>query len=158
MSESMRRRRRWVLLGGLCLLGAACWRLGCDDSSSQGGTLVPVEGRVLVNGQPLALREGDLGKVWFYPDASQATTCPVPPSGDIGQEGYYTLSTGGKPGAPPGRYQVMLIATRPSDPRRPFHRRQSLIHGSYCAVETSGLLIVVAADSPPDAYDLKLRK
>ncbi len=152
------RFHHWLLLGALCLLGAVGAWAGCRNKSPEGGALVPVTGRVLLGGQPLRIGEGQVGKVWFYPVAPAPAASPVPPAGSIDSEGRYTLSTAGQPGAPPGRYRVMLIATRPSDPARPFHRRKSLVPVRYCGVETSGLVVQVVETPAPGAYDLRLRK
>jgi hypothetical protein len=153
-----RHRGRWLLLA-LGLAGAG-WvaSLVLRGRSAGDGSVVPVEGRVLVNGKPLAIEEGQIGKVWFYPASGGQGSSSSPPYAEIGRDGCYNLSTGGKPGVPPGRYRVMLIATAPSDPKRPFHRRRSLIPPRYCAVETSGLVVEVVANPPAGAYDLRLKK
>ncbi len=156
--EPARGRRKWLLLGGLCLAGlAGAWLVWGRDRAGH-SRHIPVEGQVFFDGRPLSLHADQIGKVWFYPDARQPNACPTTPSSDIDEDGRYTLSTGGQPGIPPGRYWVMLIATQPSDPRRPFHRRKSLIPGRYCAVETSGLVFEVTSGAPSGAYDLRLRK
>ncbi len=146
-----------MLLALLCLAGVGAW-LAWGRNSSGATEYVPVEGRVFLDGQPLTLRSDQIGKLWFYPDGRLPKSSPTPPSADIDVEGRFSLSTGGKPGVPPGRYWVMLIATEPSDPRRPYHRRRSLIPDRYCAVETSGLVFDVAPGAAPGAYDLRLRK
>src|SRR5262245_12668036 len=66
--------------------------------------LLPVSGQVFYDNQPLTT-----GTVSFHP----AETTGHIPTGVIDKEGRYTLSTNYQPGAPPGRYKVVVHATEP---------------------------------------------
>ena len=136
--------RCWPLVG-LVLAGLA----GC---SSERLDLLSVSGQVFYDGQPLTT-----GTVSFHP---AATTGHVP-TGAINQEGRYTLSTNYQPGAPPGRYKVVVHATEPieqipgkASPGLP----KSLIPSRYNQGGTTPLEVEVKADAAADAYDLKLEK
>ncbi len=146
--------REWLLLLLAAGLAAGCG--GGADPYGLGET-VPVAGTITVNGKPLRLGQGAFGRVWFHPDTSRGNRCPQVPSGVIDAQGGYTLTTREVPGAPPGWYRVMLVATEPVDPRQP-SRKRSLIHARYTAVETSGLAVQVVAKAAPGAYDLKLKR
>jgi len=131
---------------------------GCQSEHYQLGKTIPVSGRILVKGKPLQLPSGTFGKVWFHPDPTKGNKCPQIPFGVIDAEGKYELTTRATEGAPPGWYKVMLIATEQIDPSEPRKRRKSLIHPSYGSIETSGLVVQVLEESPPDGYDLKLNR
>ena len=82
----------------LGVLAAAC---GC---SRQGEKLVPVAGKVTVNGKPLAA-----GAVSFRPDAERGNTSLHHPTGVIA-DGRFELFTLRQRGAPPGWYKVLVLA------------------------------------------------
>ena len=132
-------------LAGLVLASLA----GCKGERLD---LLPVTGQVFYDGQPLTT-----GSVSFHP---AATTGHVP-TGVIDKEGRYTLSTSYQPGAPPGRYKVVVHATEPieqipgkASPGLP----KSLIPSRYNQGSTTPLEVEVKADAAADAYDLKLEK
>ena len=77
----------------------AATALACSSCSSDGTN--PVTGKVLVNGQPAAG-----ANVMFFPEG--ATKNAVPSTGRAGADGTFTLVTGGKPGAPAGKYIVTV--------------------------------------------------
>src|SRR5262245_17306208 len=92
------RRLRLVLLPTLlaCLVVA----VGCSEPP-----LIPVSGKITVNKDPLKK-----GEVTFHPDVEggnkqKYADCP---RGKLNESGEYTLSTGGKPGAPAGKYKVVI--------------------------------------------------
>jgi hypothetical protein len=139
------------------LLGLAA--AGCADDSGVGKT-VPVRGQIALDGRPLAVKSGT---VVFKPDTSRGNTCPFPPSGQIEEDGTYTLFTKGKKGAPPGWYKVSVTALGTPDlgtasrrGQRPLPR--SLVPTRYGPPDTSGLEVEVVEDPAPGAYDLKLTK
>jgi len=84
----------------------ACLALvaGC----SSGPKLQPVSGKVTVGKAPL---KG--GAITFIPDTSKGNTAKVSPTGSIGSDGSYTVSTEGKPGAPAGWYKVTVMTNMP---------------------------------------------
>ena len=95
----MRPLRLGLLL--LFLLPAGC---GSD-------TLYPVEGSVTFNGQPA---RG--ATVVFFPEGDDSLTAVVP-SGGVGDDGTFTISTNGKPGAPAGKYRVVVHIPAPAGPK-----------------------------------------
>jgi hypothetical protein len=100
--------------------------------------LIPVQGRVLLDGQPLAF-----GSVSFQSESGQPATAA------IGPDGSFTLSMFGEgPGAVPGRNRVLVTcydgqrqaaADRDQEPGL----GKLLIPERYTAYETSGLVIDV---------------
>jgi hypothetical protein len=122
---------------------------GCGGDSLD---LLPVSGQVFYDGQPLTT-----GTVSLHP---QGATGHIP-TGVIDSEGRYSVSTSYQPGAPPGRYHVVVHATEPvvnipgkANPGLP----KSLIPSRYNQGSTSPLEVEVKADAPPGAYDLRLEK
>ena len=74
--------------------------LACCSCSSDG--LNPVAGTVTVNGQPAVG-----ATVMFFPEGAKGMNV-VPSTGVVGADGTFTLSTGGKTGAPAGWYVVAV--------------------------------------------------
>lgn len=126
--------------------------VGCGDS---GGNLVPVVGKVTVDGQPLTTGTGNVS---FRPEKGNANR--QEPAGAIEPDGSYRLSTAGKEGAPPGRYRVLVVDVEPIDPKNPFPygKRKSHVSYKYSDPKTTDVVIEVVPSPAPGAYDLKLRK
>jgi hypothetical protein len=95
---------RGVRIG--CLLAAPL--AGCSGGGAEAGPLVPVEGTVTNNGEPMPN-----GEVTFIPEDEKVK---VSPGGQIAPDGKYSLQTGGKPGAPVGKYQVTVALDDPKVP------------------------------------------
>jgi hypothetical protein len=131
-----------------CLLCAFVAGCGADDN------LVPVEGRVLLQGQPL---RGLSGSVTFVPDSSKGNASSTGAVGEIDAEGRYRLSTRGKPGAAPGWYKVVVTAVPAGTGDREVVRRPAL-HSRYAAEKTTPLSVQVVADPSASAYDLKVTR
>jgi hypothetical protein len=133
-----------ILLGGC--MGTL---LGCGDSSSK---LVPVSGKVTVDGQPLTT-----GSVSFRPEKGVSAQ---EPGGEIDEDGTYTLYTDGKQGAPPGRYRVLVVAVDPNDLKKkfPYGKRTSFVNPKYSDLKKTDLVVEVKQSAAPGAYDLKLSK
>lgn len=135
--------------------------VGCGLQSGCGGreqvSLVPVAGKVIVGNAPLKLKDGQFGRVWYYPMKDKGNSSPHVPCGDIDAEGRYKLYTLGKSGAPPGWYRVMTIAGVNSEAGRPKPKRKLLINERYTSFETSGIVIQVAEGAGEPAFDLKLK-
>jgi len=68
-----------------------------------GPTLHPVTGKVMVNNKPAV---GAL--VMLFPEGGKQEKYNAP-SGTVGADGTFTLSTAGSPGAPAGKYVVTII-------------------------------------------------
>ncbi len=71
---------------------------GCGNS---GPKLVPVSGRITIDGQPLPRGSISL----------RAESTWDQPTGSIDADGKYVVYTKGRAGAPPGRYRVVVFAT-----------------------------------------------
>jgi hypothetical protein len=137
---------RWSLLAAGCVcLGA----LGCGGSQE---SFTPVTGKVAYKGKPL-----ETGSVVFSADTSRGNTTAHEPRGAIDSTGNYTLSTAGKPGAPPGWYRVGVIATKAASGKNPYAVPTSLIPKQYSDPQKSGLSIEVVDKPAAGAYDLELK-
>ena len=99
--------------------------LACSSCSSDG--MNPVTGSVTHNGQPAVG-----ATVMFFPEGAKGLNV-VPSTGVVGADGTFTLSTGGKAGAPVGRYVSSLSTSaerrtisrqRPRYVQRAIQRRQ----------------------------------
>ena len=137
---------------------AAVVLAGCKADTYKVGPIVPVEGRILVNGKPLCLGERTFGRVWFHPDAAKGNACPQVAAGDIDSAGHYRLTMRGRDGVPPGWYKVMVVAVEQIDAAKPSRRRRSFVPPRYGAIETSGLRVQVVSEPDAGAYDLRLRR
>jgi hypothetical protein len=142
---------------------AVCWLgllvlLGCSNSSRPWmDKLVPVQGKITrADGKPLAG-----GRVTFMlideessTPKKAATSAPAPiPIGSIGEDGSYTLFTEGKPGAPPGKYRVML--TPPPDKKVALEVRATVPQQYFG--KKSPLEVEITENKPAGGYDLKLQ-
>ena len=141
------RRCLVLLLAGCCAWGAA----GCGDATPK---LVPVAGKVTVDGTPLTG-----GTVSFRPDKAKGNTSPYEPAAVIDAQGNYKMYTpirsdAPKEGAPPGWYKVAVISADPTA----YPPRKYFTNPKYGDVKTSGLSFEVAEGKPPGAYDLSLSK
>jgi len=129
-----------ALLGCLVLVAA----VGCGG----GPATSPVSGKVTVDGQPLPN-----GSVGFRPETG---TMPREPAGVI-ENGNYTIYTDGKPGAPLGKYKVIVVveqkidSTKPEVPKPPFNPK-------YSDPAKTDLKVEVVTSPAAGAYDLKLTK
>ena len=136
--------RAFLLLCLLALLGLA----GCKGNSLP--PLVPVKGKVTVDGQPLTS-----GQVTYLP-ADPSEKAPLS-NGTIDSAGNYEIFTQGQSGAPKGKYKVTVSpsmvpapgATAP--PKAPFHPK-------FMEFSKTTLLVEVVEGANPDAYWLKLTK
>lgn len=102
-----------VMRFSACILSAAVCvaTVGCGGGGSV--HVVPVTGKVTYQNQPLS------GAFVTFIPAAFDPTAPVKkgetvsmerPSGETDDEGGYELQYGGKSGAPPGKYKVIIIA------------------------------------------------
>jgi hypothetical protein len=117
---------RWTFL-----LGAVVLFAGCSSSGA-----VPVSGKVtLKDGTPVTA-----GTIEFATEDLKMSA-----SGDIGEDGTYTLSFAGEgDGCPPGTYKVTVMDADPP------------VSGVYDSPETTPLEVVVTADKSD--YPLELEK
>jgi hypothetical protein len=139
-------------------LGGALLALGCGDTSGIGNT-VPVSGRITLDGQPLT---SPTTVVLFKPEVSRRDTKTLEPIGTVDAHGNYTLFTGSKKGAPPGRYKVIVTATEVhgdggvQGPPNHRPRPKSLVPAQYGQATTTPFAIEVVENPAPGVYDLVL--
>jgi hypothetical protein len=118
---------------------------GCGNSIDTRpalGTLVPVQGRILMGGKPLS--EGTVVFVAVDPRAAAWT-----PAGAIQADGTYTLATDGRPGAPVGKYRVMI------KPGKGSIKAMLQVNRKYTN-NRSPLQVEVAENKAPGDYDFNL--
>jgi hypothetical protein len=114
--------------------------------------LVPVSGKVTLNGKPLSG-----GGVSFSPDASRGNKARVSCLGRINAQGHYELSTSGVKGsdsgkgAPLGWYKVTLVTTLPGSP-------EISLPGKYLDPDKTPLSVEVVAKPEPGRYDFELTR
>jgi hypothetical protein len=128
------------------LLVAVC---GCGPAPDP--QLAPVRGQISFDGTPL-----DHGSLTLRPDGPDKSW--EHPTGMIGPDGVYTVYTGGKLGAPPGMYRVVVFVTEETDPGDPAHpgMPKSIIPARYNDPELTPLRLDVMTSAPAGAYSLEL--
>ena len=114
----MRRATALVLL----LLSAGC------DQGLVGPTLHPASGRVRVGGKPAA-------GVRMRLHAQGAPTNTPNPHATTGADGGFVLETSGRPGAPEGRYAVILTWLPPTGFGPPGRVAADRFAGRYASVD-----------------------
>jgi hypothetical protein len=118
------------------------------------GPVVPVTGKVLLDGGPLTT-----GAVVFHPDANKGNATLHEPRGQVDAQGNYTIFTADRAGAPPGWYRVSVISqTSTATEENPYSTPTSNIAAKYGDPNTSGLVVEVKAEADPSAYNLKVTK
>jgi hypothetical protein len=127
-----------LLCGALLLSLSAC---------GGGPNLVPVKGKVTVDGTPL-----ETGSVAFWPDGSGQEA-----SGDIAKDGTYELYTNKMPGAVPGKYKVTVVAQKGGSNIKP-NEVERLVNEKFSIKESSNLKIEVIENPEAGRYDLKVSK
>jgi hypothetical protein len=127
---------------------AAC---GCGGP---GEKLLPVSGKVTVNGQPLTF-----GSVSFRPDRSRGNSSQQQPTGVIDSAGGFELYTTREKGAPAGWYKVLVFAdeNREVGPLHPAPPRWA-VAAKYTGEQTTDLFVEVVEKPAAGAYDLRLSK
>jgi hypothetical protein len=118
---------------------------GCGPKiPSNLGPIVPVQGKVTLDGQPL---KG--GNVTFHPlDHDEKLGTPL---GVIDLEGNYSMVSYDRKGAPVGKYRV-TIDTGGED-----KAQDRLVDPIYADRQNSPLTITVQENAPAGDYDLKLK-
>jgi len=134
-------RRAAVLVATVALFG-------CSDSS--GPRLVQVKGKVYLGDQPLTR-----GSVSFRPQVQGGSPGPEP-YGTIEKDGTYTIYTNQKPGAPVGKYFVLVVATEEAEQTGATVTPKSLIDPKYADPDSKLLPVEVVENATPGQYDLKL--
>jgi hypothetical protein len=141
-------RRLPLLLVPTVLLLSGC--LGSSEPSLP--PLFPVKGTVKVDGQPVT--SGQVSLVLL----AGTEGAPAPASnGKIDSSGNYEIFTGGKSGAPAGKYKVTVTPTMvPADGATKM--AAAPYSDSYRDPAKTTLVVEVSASSAADAFDLKLKK
>jgi hypothetical protein len=145
----------------LVILAGAGMALGCGQKDVP---LVPVSGKVTVDGQPLTS-----GSVSLVPDvprgnegaqAADKMTMPSLSGGKIGPDGTYKIYTGGKEGAPLGKYKVRIVPSQTeTKPDKDAKEAPDIGYNKkYTDANKTPLRYEVVASPKPGAYDLKLTK
>ena len=144
--------KRILSRGQVCLLVSICavLSLGCPKKDGEVPDTVPVSGTVTVDGQPVTA--GQVSFVAFDKEQKVGGIC----AGQLDPSGGYVLYTGGKEGAPPGRYKVtvapsMMPTGDSKMPSMPFNMK-------FADAAKTTLIVTVAANAAPGTYDLKLTK
>jgi hypothetical protein len=147
MPKNRPRARGWFVVP-FCVAACAWLILGCGDSSNV-GKLVPVVGKVSVDGTLLKN-----GSVSFRPDKAKGNNSVHEPAGDIDEQGTYKLYTATREGAPPGWYKVLVNSAEAGVyPPTKFYA-----NAKYGDIDRSDLKIEVVEQPAAGAYDLKLKK
>lgn len=149
--EMERFHKDWAVTCRIALLLAVV-APGC--TSEDGPELIPVSGKVLLDGSPLSG-----AGVSYRPDATRGNTAPYLPAGTTDPEGNYILTTAARPGAPPGWYTV--VVTPPVPPMAGGEAPKAApppFAAKYTDEGTSDLSIEVKEGASPSDYELRLTK
>jgi hypothetical protein len=141
-----------VVGGGIALRRVVCFLAlaGLAGCGEKGPHLAPVVGKVsLVNGTPVVY-----GHVILHPDLSRGNNSLEMSQGTI-RDGVYTIMTGAREGAPPGKYKVSIEAAKEVDPNNPYFT-EWLADEKYVNPDRSGLTLDVVEEAAPGTYDFKL--
>jgi len=124
----------------------AALQVGCD-SAPKLPTLAPVKGQATLDGTALTA-----GNVSLHPETIDTSTKTPPSSGQINSSGAYEIFTGGKPGAPLGKYKVVVTpAMVPGQPPAAYDKK-------FMDEKATPLRLDVTANAAAGSYDLKLTK
>jgi hypothetical protein len=131
---------------------------GCGSATEP---VYPVTGKVTLKGTPLTA-----GIVTFLPDEAKGNKTKLSPTGQIGADGTYKLTTDNRTGAPLGWYKVIVNTEVPGmsmttpDPTRPGvapgPAKSVQVDPKYRDALKTDLHFEVVASPGPDVYDLKL--
>jgi len=124
--------------------------LGCGGGNTEFvPPLVPVKGMITVDGAPVTA-----GHVSFVPLVTP-TKPTAASSGKIGSDGTYEIFTGGKSGAPTGKFKVWLAPSMVP----PKEGEPNVVYDSkYTNAGKTPLEIEVVDKAAAGSYDLKLSK
>ena len=120
---------------------------GCNRHPLDGVVLLPVVGKVIVNGTPLTR-----GSLAFRPEKAKGNESTHKPNAAIAEDGTYTVKTADRDGAPAGWYRVTVSSAAPVDPKSPYETHWNH-HLKYVGFETTDLFLEVKESG---TYNLKL--
>jgi hypothetical protein len=153
MTEVRRNARRFVLP----LLVAVT---GCTAGEPSLPELTPVEGKLLLDGQPLPY-----AKVMFNPVAGGLPANSAG-TGQTDEKGQFTLTTAGKPGAVPGDHVVTIVEGPPPNDTRGGDAQEKLaqyqaglknrpIPVKFGSINTSNARLTITKDKTAYTVDLQ---
>ncbi len=140
-----------------CVFASFAWALvplivaGCGGGPAL-PPLAPVKGVIAVDSQPITSGQVTLAPVIL--DSKQQLPAMA---GQIDSAGSYEIFTGGKAGAPLGKYKVVVTPSMvpmqgaKGPPKTSFNEK-------FQKADKTTLQIEVVAEPPPGAYDLKLTR
>lgn len=118
--------------------------------------MAPVEGKVTLNGHPMAS-----GQVFLWPEDADSKARPVATV----VNGAYKVTTDGNPGAPLGKYKVTASISGPAggetDPSKIEPGKVPLppaLPVRFGSVKDTPLQIEVRENAPAGSYDLNIKK
>lgn len=133
----------------LLLLLSLVFCTGCGER------LLPVKGKVTLNGNPLPPGHAS---IWFVPDTSKGSQDTRFTSCQLNLAGEFELSTQGKEGLPLGWYKVVVYATKTEPPSSPTGwTPEWIVPVKYTRAETTDLSVEVVAEPEPGRYDFDLK-
>jgi hypothetical protein len=143
---------RGLRLIGLCLcaLLLAVWGCGGGSGSDQ---LVPVSGKVTMGGKALSR-----GSISFRADKLRGNTSSAEPYGQITEDGTYTLYTNKRPGAPVGKYAVLIEASEDVDPNKPSAAPKAIVDPKYSDPDRPIFQVDVVEKPQPGQYNFDVPK
>ena len=128
-----------LLCAMVCLTGSGC------SPKEEIPELAPVTGKVTYEGRPLP--NASVVFIPADPDAEKDATQIVRPVATTDEAGEYELTWNDHPGAPPGKYNVIIIALKEhSEDDDTEEKPPSLIPQDYGNPKTSGLNADVKAE------------
>jgi hypothetical protein len=135
-----------ALLRPLLVAAALLLLSGCTPSELPLPPLHPVKRTVTVDGQPVTG-----GQIAFVPTDKEKQQ-PLS-AGQIDASGNYEIFTGGKPGAPDGRFKVTI-----SPSMVPAEGAKGMPTTSYNSIYSDGNKTPLQVDVPQGPFDFKLKK
>jgi len=132
-------------VGVLLAVALAVNAAGCKD---EGERLAPVGGVLTVQAKPVPN-----GTVTFYPDAAKGNATQHQPCGVVADGRFELFVPGGRKGAPPGWYKVVVYAI---DDPRPGKPNRYWVATKYATPGTTPLSVEVVENPEPGRYDRQL--
>lgn len=148
-AEGSYRKVIWSGVAFVVLIGLGVLYMG----QGSGASLIPVRGKVTVDGQPLTK-----GLVIFYPNEKKGNLVTEEPRGKIDGDGNYELFSRAGSGAPAGWYQACVVAVEHRNSRHGVHGRPlPIIEAKYFDQKKSPLAVEVKHNASEGAYDLMVK-
>lgn len=143
--------RRVCRLLALVCLGGGIVLAGCSKKDGP-GKLVPVSGKVTLNGKPLTA-----GTVSFVADSKKGNTSKHFPGGQLSADGTYELKTDGATGAPLGVFKVTIMNMDFKQMVEGKKKPDVTIPPAYTTPDSTPVSKEVVESPAPGAYDINLK-